>query len=580
MSEHVITTSWQEVLLLSVCDINPGVVMPEANSGNVYDFVPMDAIDEHNGILSYSEQKPFTEVRQGKTRFQVGDILFAKITPSTENGKVALVERLNTSIGFGSTEFFVFRPGNELLSTFLWFWLRSSSIRNAAVSAMTGSSGRLRVPSSFWDTLQIPLPPLPVQRAIVTILSKADAIRRKRVQARQLVDAILPALYEDIFGDPGQNRRGFPIAHLGTLGEIVSGVTKGQKIRGGHIVEVPYLRVANVQDGFLDLSEVKTIHVSATDVQRYKLEVGDLLLTEGGDPDKLGRGYVWNGEVKNCIHQNHVFRVRANRDKVLPMYLAGLVRTAYAKQYFLKAAKRTSNLASINMTQLKAFPVPVPPLDLQNLYAEHADRLLSATMHVQKSIDHAEKLFSTLLARAFSGELTAAWEREHADLIAAEVARLERRPRLALLALLAARQAVRTEPVGITSLMKYAFLAQMQGQALSQPAGRLYRFVPYHFGPFAQELYADLEVLAAEGWVTVERPEGDLTTPERTDIRLNPQRAAAVTAAVAELSADERADLTQVIAQYGDLAHNALLEAVYSQYPAYARKSKLRRRRS
>lgn len=580
MSEHVITTSWQEVLLLSVCDINPGVVMPEANSGNVYDFVPMDAIDEHNGILSYSEQKPFTEVRQGKTRFQVGDILFAKITPSTENGKVALVERLNTSIGFGSTEFFVFRPGNELLSTFLWFWLRSSSIRNAAVSAMTGSSGRLRVPSSFWDTLQIPLPPLPVQRAIVTILSKADAIRRKRVQARQLADELLAAQFYDLYMSSGGQQKIRTTLPLGQL--LLENPRYGSSERADTYGSgIPILRIPNILSGKIDVTHMKYVNLEKKIVERLKVLPGDILLVRSnGNPEYVGRCAVVDNLSREYVFASYLIRLRPDQTLVNPVYLDAFLKTPDARSQMMSRVVTSAGNYNINAETLKAIRVPLPALEDQEKFDFFSTKTKDIISKELRAEEEANNQFSTLLARAFSGELTAEWEREHADLIAAEVARLERRPRLALLALLAARQAVRTEPVGITSLMKYAFLAQMQGQALSQPAGRLYRFVPYHFGPFAQELYADLEVLAAEGWVTVERPEGDLTTPERTDIRLNPQRAAAVTAAVAELSADERADLTQVIAQYGDLAHNALLEAVYSQYPAYARKSKLRRRRS
>jgi type I restriction enzyme S subunit len=309
------------------------------------------------------------------------------------------------------------------------------------------------------------------------------------------------------------------------------------------------------------------------------LQEGDLVLTEGGDPDKLGRGYIWNGEIDVCIHQNHIFRVRLDQHKVLPMYLAGLMRTAYAKHYFLKAAKRTSNLASINMTQLKAFLVPVPTLDLQRLYVTSAETLLADLAKKQQGLQLADVLFHSALSRAFTGELTAEWEREHADLITAEVARLERRPRLALLALVAHRRRRREEPVGITSLMKYAFLAQMQGAAFEQANQRLYQFVPYHYGPFAQELYDDLAALEVEGWLTVARPEGELTTHERIDITLNPARAAELPAALADLSDAERAALAAVIERYGDLSHNDLLAAVYEAYPEYARKSRLRRKK-
>jgi len=202
----------------------------------------------------------------------------------------------------------------------------------------------------------------------VEILQKADAIRRKRQETLGLADAILSAAFIKMFGDPGENSREFNITPLGEIADVRSGVTKGRKFGSKGTVEVPYLRVANVQDGYLNLSEIKTIEVLPDDIEKYRLKDGDVLMTEGGDPDKLGRGCIWRSEVKGCIHQNHVFRVRPDRSRLAPEYLAALLRTQYAKEYFLRCAKRTSNLASVNSTQVKAFPIPEPPLTLQQMF--------------------------------------------------------------------------------------------------------------------------------------------------------------------------------------------------------------------
>jgi type I restriction enzyme S subunit len=126
------------------------------------------------------------------------------------------------------------------------------------------------------------------------------------------------------------------------------------------LVEVPYLRVANVQDGYLDLSEIKTILLPKREIQRYLLHEGDVVLTEGGDFDKLGRGYLWNGQVPNCVHQNHIFAVRCDRRKLLPEFFAYLAQSSYGKSYFLSVAHKTTNLACINATKLRAFPLAIP----------------------------------------------------------------------------------------------------------------------------------------------------------------------------------------------------------------------------
>jgi type I restriction enzyme S subunit len=159
------------------------------------------------------------------------------------------------------------------------------------------------------------------------------------------------------------------IKNLGNICDVVSGVTKGRKFDQERTVWVPYMRVANVQDGFINVNDLKEIEVLPTDVNKFRLLKGDILLTEGGDPDKLGRGAVWTYDIKDCIHQNHIFRVRANNVKEIePLFLSALIGSSYGKKYFLRAAKQTTGIATINSTQLKNFPVAVPPISLQRKY--------------------------------------------------------------------------------------------------------------------------------------------------------------------------------------------------------------------
>lgn len=151
---------------------------------------------------------------------------------------------------------------------------------------------------------------------------------------------------------------------LEEVGVIQTGIAKNQNSKE-ECLELPYLRVANVQDGYLDLSEIKTINIHKDKVNRYRLENGDVLLTEGGDFDKLGRGAVWEGQIQNCLHQNHVFAVRPNKHELLSSFLSAQTGSSYGKRYFISCSKQSTNLASINSSQLKAFPVLFPPLSEQ-----------------------------------------------------------------------------------------------------------------------------------------------------------------------------------------------------------------------
>jgi type I restriction enzyme, S subunit len=186
---------------------------------------------------------------------------------------------------------------------------------------------------------------------------------------------------------------------------VQTGVAKGRKFSGVEMVDVPYLRVANVQDGHLDLTEMKKIHIRRSEVERYRLQTGDVVLTEGGDFDKLGRGFIWRGELDLCVHQNHVFAVRPDRSRLMPEFFAYLAQSAYGKAYFLKVAHKTTNLACINSTKLKAFPVLIPPtLDEQReivAILHTIDRKIG--FHTRKRAA-LEDLFKALLHKLISDE--------------------------------------------------------------------------------------------------------------------------------------------------------------------------------
>ncbi|AIL77261.1 MULTISPECIES: restriction endonuclease subunit S [Acinetobacter] len=253
---------------------------------------------------------------------------------------------------------------------------------------------------------KIPLPPLAEQRRIASILDQADELRQKRQQAIKKLDQLLQATFIDMFGDPVSNPKGWRSdKNLGDVADIVSGITKGRKITGKSLREIPYLAVSNVQDKYLNLSIIKTIEASDDEIKRYKLRQGDLLLTEGGDPDKLGRGTLWNNEVDECIHQNHVFRVRLTSKEFTPNYLNWIIGSEYGKRYFLKSAKQTTGIASINMGQLKKLPLLIPPINLQIQFDERCIKIHQIKNKLVDSCKDINNLFSSLQNQAFSGTL-------------------------------------------------------------------------------------------------------------------------------------------------------------------------------
>ncbi len=255
------------------------------------------------------------------------------------------------------------------------------------------------------NNVLVPIVPIPTQQKIAAVLDEADTLRRKDKALLAKCDQLLQAVFYDMFGDlfaPGKENT---TQLLSDIGDIVSGVAKNTNAIKDDFVKVPYMRVANVQDGHISLNEIKSIFVSQQDFNKYLLKENDLLLTEGGDPDKLGRGAVWKGEISPCIHQNHIFRIRITLPDLHPTYLSYLLSSKYGKAYFLKMAKQTTGIASINMTQLKNFKVIILDFSLQRKFADIIENIEQQKSQIIQQQNYSENLFQSLMQRAFRGEL-------------------------------------------------------------------------------------------------------------------------------------------------------------------------------
>ena len=255
------------------------------------------------------------------------------------------------------------------------------------------------------------------------LLERILTERRARWEAEQLAkmaakgqvpkDDKWKARYEEPKGPETSELAGLPEGWvwttLRTISELRGGITKGQKRRQEDVVRrVPYLRVANVQRGKLDLDEVKEIEATEEEIEELKLIRGDILFNEGGDRDKLGRGWIWEDQLPLCIHQNHVFRARIIGDHMHPKLLSWY-GNSNGQKYFLAQGKQTTNLASINMTKLGALPVSLPPQAEQAHIVAEVDRLLSITDEAENAIHiqlaRAEVLRRAVLKAAFVGKL-------------------------------------------------------------------------------------------------------------------------------------------------------------------------------
>jgi type I restriction enzyme S subunit len=400
---------WAWTTLGEVADVGPSFSRSEINPSTQVSFVPMAAVEAGTGKLDPSTTRAWREVSKGYVPFAEGDILFARITPCMENGKIAIARNLTNGIGAGSTEYHVIRPNEALEPVYLLRYLLQQRIRQDARAVMQGAAGQLRVPASFLRELPVPLPPMSEQRrliaeiethytngdAAVALLQRAKAnLKRYRASATEQAFAACSAA---------------PVRHLGELGKIVGGLTKGQKRKAATSTRsVPYLRVANVQRGHLDLGHIKFIEATEDEILNRRLIPGDVLLNEGGDRDKLGRGWIWEGQIEECIHQNHVFRVRLDPKLATPKFVSHYANH-FGQRYFFEEGKQTTNLASINLTKLSALPIPTPSVAAQERLIAEFENQLSLVDDFDRTVDasliRADRLRQSILKKAFEGKL-------------------------------------------------------------------------------------------------------------------------------------------------------------------------------
>lgn len=273
------------------------------------------------------------------------------------------------------------------------------------------------------------LPPKVEQTRIATVLRTLDEAIRTTEALIAKLEQVKKGLLHDLLTrgiddngelrDPERHPEQFKDSPLGRiprdwdlcplldLAEVRSGIAKNSNRALNNPVDVHYLRVANVQDGFLDLSEMSKIRINRAEVAKYAVQAGDVLMNEGGDLDKLGRGALWRGEYHPCVHQNHVFVVRC-RGGLEPAFLDAWTGSAPARRYFIVAGKQTTNLASINKTAISRLPVALPPMEEQHAIVQRLDGHRERVLAEEQSLKKLRLLKTGLMDDLLSGRVRVA----------------------------------------------------------------------------------------------------------------------------------------------------------------------------
>ncbi len=325
-----------------------------------------------------------------------GDLVFSKI--DARNGAIGLMPN-DIPCGVVTSEYPVYQIDTQTIEPeYLALLLRTIEFRRLVNNLVSGTSGRKRVQPDQFVQLEIPLPDRAIQQTLVSdykqTIIEANALEMRaseiETEAKREFEiqlgitlaelGIRPSAFIIWFsqaerwtvesnqlihmGHQTSPLSSYPIVLLKDIAEVVYGL-QISPARRPSLNAVPYLRVANVQRGRLDLSVVKQMEVSRQEAEKYALQFGDILLCEGNSAELVGRGAIWQGEIEVCLHQNHVLRVRLNQELALPEFILHYINSSAGQSYFRSKAKRTTNLASINSREVANMPVPLPPLDIQ-----------------------------------------------------------------------------------------------------------------------------------------------------------------------------------------------------------------------
>ncbi len=384
------------VAIADVCAVNPRLARP-LDRADLVAFVGMADLDAREATTTESELRPYAEVSKGYTPFKRGDVLVAKITPCFENGKISQATT-STAIGFGSTEFHVLRPNEDLIDPrYLLHFLRRDSILELGEMRMTGAGGQRRVPARLFEELEIPLPPIEEQRRIAAVLDAADALRAKRRAAIAKLDTLTQAIFIDMFGDPVANPKGLPTCALTDLGTLDRGVSKHRPrndpaLLGG---QWPLIQTGDVANSGGYIREFHTTYSDLGLSQSKLWPSGTLCITIAANIAKTG---VLTFDA--CFPDSVVgFTSEMQGGTEFVRVFLNFLQPALEKQAPESAQK------NINLKVLRSLQVPRPKDSVINEFAHAVDSANTAAERASHQGAHLDTLFASLQQRAFRGEL-------------------------------------------------------------------------------------------------------------------------------------------------------------------------------
>lgn len=306
--------------------------------------------------------------------------------------------------GICSTDILPLLPSPRVDRDYLAQFLRLDSSVAFAESRSVGVN-LPRISPTVLGTLEIPLPPLAEQRRIAAILDKADALRQKRRLALQKLDSLAQSIFLDMFGDPAQNPREWKICSLGDL--IAAGPQNGlYKPAENYGSGTPILRIDAFYDGEVtDFSALKRVRLTEKEIESYLLHENDIVVNRVNSREYLGKSALVSGLLERTVFESNMMRFQVDRHRLNPQFLIALLQTRHIKAQILQRCKDAVNQSSINQDDVKSFTLYLPPIHLQDRFAEAAMRINIRRNLWHRSEELGDRFFFSSQWRAFEGVL-------------------------------------------------------------------------------------------------------------------------------------------------------------------------------
>jgi len=411
------TSSARSLVSLSeAVELNPKPDRSSLTDQTLVSFVPMSAVEAESGRMDASTIRPYGEVKKGYTHFRDGDVLFAKITPCMENGKMVVAHGLHNGVGLGSTEFHVLRPREGVDSQYVYYFVSNRSFRNEAVHHMTGAVGQKRVPGAFLARCEIPLPNFEDQRRIAAEIEKQFSrldeavanLKRVKVNLKRYRAAVLKAAVE------GQLVRTEGAWTQVELGDIAFSIRNGYSRKPDAKRGTRIFRISAVRPMELNTSDVRYLSDEIADYASFFVEAGDVLFTRyNGSRNYVGVCALVSPDLPPTVYPDKLIRVRVQHATLLPSYLVIAASTGRAREYLESKIRTTAGQSGISGGDLKALPLSIPSLTEQHRIVAEVDRRLSLAgrveHEVEASLQRATALTQSILHKAFQANANSAW---------------------------------------------------------------------------------------------------------------------------------------------------------------------------